>query len=124
MEPDAVKKMLLRYMGSFPTAKNASASRRQVHFRTLSGVSTYAEDGPDQGLYVLMDADTPITSLNYPALLIAAEAVRSSLASHLADAGLTVTVEPRFITYPQERLRLLVQSRRKDRPSGNGIQSR
>lgn len=115
MEPDAVKKMLLRYMGSFPTAKNASASRRQVHFRTLSGVSTYAEDGPDQGLYVLMDADTPITSLNYPALLIAAEAVRSSLASHLADAGLTVTVEPRFITYPQERLRLLVQCRPVDR---------
>ena len=111
MDPDAVKKMLLRYMGSFRTSKNASASRRQVHFRTLSGITTYAEDGPDQGLYVLMDADTPLTALNYPALLIAAEAVRSALASHLADAGLTVTVEPRFITYPQERLRLFIQCR-------------
>ena len=111
MDPDAVKKILLRYMGSFRTSKNASASRRQVHFRTLSGVTTYAEDGPDQGLYVLMDADTPITSLNYPALLIAAEAVRNALASHLTDEGLAVTVEPRFITYPQEHLRLLVQCR-------------
>jgi hypothetical protein len=115
MDPEAVKKMLLRYMGSFPTAKNASASRRQVHFRTLSGITTYAEDGPDQGLYVLMDADTPITSLNYPTLLIVGEAVRNALASHLADAGLTVSVEPRFITYPQERLRLLVQCRPVDR---------
>jgi hypothetical protein len=115
MDPDAVKKILLRYMGSFRTGKNASASRRQVHFRTLSGVTTYAEDGPDQGLYVLMDADTPITALNYPALLIAAEAVRSELASHLADAGLTVTVEPRFITYPQERLRLFIQCRTVER---------
>jgi predicted Zn-dependent peptidase len=110
-DPDAVKKVLLRYLGSFQTEKDASTSRKQVHFRTLSGINTYAEDGPDQGLYVLMDADYPLTALNYPASLIAAEAVRGALATHLADENLAVTVEPRFIAYPQERLRLLIQCR-------------
>ena len=114
MDPDAVKKILLRYMGSFRTVKNASASRKQVHFRTLSGTATYAEDGPDRGLYVLMDAEYPLTALNYPASLIAGEAVRSILASHLADTNLSVTVEPGFVAYPQERLRLLIQCRPTD----------
>ena len=40
--------------------------------------------------------------------------IRSSAPSPI-DAGLTITVEPRFITYPQERLRLLVQCRPVDR---------
>jgi len=110
-DPDAVKKVLLRYLGSFQTEKDASTSRKQVHFRTLSGINTYAEDGPDQGLYVLMDADYPLTALNYPATLMAAEAVRDALAAQLAGEALTVTVEPRFIAYPQERLRLLIQCR-------------
>lgn len=111
MDPAAVKKVLLKYMGNFRTVKNASTSRKQVHFRTLSGITTYAEDGPDRGLYVLMDADCPLTALNYPASFMAGEAVRSTLASHLADTGMEVTVTPLFLAYPQERLRLLIQCR-------------
>ncbi len=111
MDPAAVKRILLRYMGAFRTVKNASAPRRQVPFRTLSGVSTHADEGAQRGLYVLLDADCPLTALNFPASFMAAEAVRSALAAHWAGTGLTVTAEPAFLAYPQERLRLLIQCR-------------
>ena len=109
LDPATVKKLLLKYIGSFRTSSTSPVSRKQVHFRTLSGVNTYAEDGPERGLYVLMDADLPLTALNYATSFVAGEAVRSALAEHLADAGLQVEVETSLMSHPQERMRMLVR---------------
>ena len=109
LDPGVVKKLLLKYIGAFPTAKSSASSRRQVHFRTLSGTTTYSEEGQPRGLYVLMDADVPFTAVNYPASFVAAEAVKDRLAGHLAGSGFTSSVEVKFISHPQERLRMLVR---------------
>ena len=110
-DPDAVKKMLLRHLGGFRTSKALPASRKQVHFRTLSGITTYAEDGPDCGLYVLADTECAFTALNYSTSLIVEEAVRDALAAHWVQIPLAVSVNAEFLAYPQERLRLLIQCR-------------
>ena len=108
MEPGAVKKILLQYLGAFRTSGSGSSSRKQVHFRTLSGVTTYSEEGYDRGLYLLLDADCPLTALNYLSSFVVAEAVRSALATHLAGAGLSADVQTSFLPHPQERLRMLI----------------
>ncbi len=109
LDPGVVKKMLLKYLGAFPTGRAQVRPRRQVPFRTLSGTLTHTEEGTGHGLYVLMDADVPLTAVNYAGAFMAAEALKVSLAEHLDARAFSARVEPSFITHPEERLRMLVR---------------
>ena len=109
LDPGVVKKLLQRQLGAFHTVSTQTTTpRKQVHFRTLSGTTTYSEEGYERGLYVLLDADYPLTAMNYLSSKVAKETVREVLAHHLADAGLSANVSVSFIAHPQERLRMLI----------------
>jgi len=111
VDPGVVKKMVVRYFGAFQTTKSSPVSRKQVHFRTLSGTNTYSEEGLGEGVYVLMDAEYPFTAMNYLSTYIVREAVRQKLSAHLNGGTVTVNTKVRFFAYPQERIRLTVECR-------------
>lgn len=108
LDPGVVKKMLLKYLGAFSTGGGQPRPRRSVPFQTLSGTTLHSESGEGCGVYVLTDADVPLTAVNYMASFVAAEAVKAALAAHLDSRFFTVRVAPMFLIQPQERLRMLI----------------
>lgn len=110
-----VKKLLLRYLGGFRTMKLPSASKKAVHYRSLSGSTSYAEEGyGKRGIYILLDADYPFTASNYLCGFAAREAVRRALIKELGAKGYNVDVQVKGMAKPQERLRMFISCRTDD----------
>ena len=103
---ESLKKMLMKYLGGFRTVRS-SVVRRPVEMRTLSGVSTLSGTGTP-GFYVLMDTEKSMTTANYYTSFVALDALRTSLARHLAGYGIKATVQLRYCVQPQERFQVLI----------------
>ena len=98
-----VRRVLLRYLGGFRTQRGAAA-RKSVRYQPRPGTVTKREEGSRKGVYVRLDAEYPLTGVNYAAAEVAVEALRRQLVRSLDGTGMSVEVTSGFHTYPQERL--------------------
>jgi hypothetical protein len=98
-----VRRVLLRYLGGFRTQRGAAA-RKSVRYQPRPGTVTKTEEGGRKGVYVRLDAEYPLTGVNYAAAEVAVEALRRQLVRSLDGTGMSVEVTSGFHTYPQERL--------------------
>ena len=96
------RRVLLRYLGGFRTQKG-NTSRKTLRYQPRSGTVTVKEAGVDKGVYVRLDAENPLSGVNYMMAEIAAEAVRRHVVEALEGTGMSVEVTTGFQSYPQER---------------------
>ena len=64
---------------------------------------TKTEKGGRKGVYVRLDAEYPLSGVNYAAAEVAVEALRRQLVRALDGTGMSVEITSGFHTYPQER---------------------
>lgn len=102
LETGVVKKILGRYLGGFHVQKTV-LPRRSVEFKARSGALTLMGDGGPRGIYVALEAPMAVTSDNYYASFIAADAMHLALIKELAPYGFTADVSVNPVTQPQER---------------------
>ncbi len=102
-----VRRVLLRYLGGFRTQRG-SAARKSVRYQPRPGTVTKTEEGGRKGVYVRLDAEYPLTGVNYAAAEVAVEALRRQLVRSLDGTGMSVEVTSGFHTYPQERMWMFV----------------
>lgn len=107
LEADAVKKLLNRYLGGFNTAKGG-AGRKSVEFKAFSGATTANGTIGEKGVYLLMDAEYAVTGENVYNAKVGVEALRRTLASHLAGYGFTSEVSLNLMVQPQERAQIFI----------------
>ena len=96
------RRVLLRYLGGFRTQKSA-APRKTLRYQPRPGTVTKREDGVGKGVYVRLDAENPLSGVNYAMAEIAAEVLRRHLVEALDGTGMSTEVTTGFHTYPQER---------------------
>ena len=107
LQEEAVKRILLRYLGSFQTQKGA-VGRAPATMSVEKGTVTKTIEGYPKGLYILMDGDYSLTSDHFYTAQVAALALRQSLVKALAPYGYTVKVETNYFAQPQERFQLQI----------------
>lgn len=107
LQEEAVKRLLLRYLGAFETQKGA-VGRKQVSMNVEKGAVTHTLQGYPQGIYILMDGEYALTSDHYYTSQVAARVLRQSLVKALAPYGYTAQVETNFFAQPQERFQLQI----------------
>ena len=105
---EATRKMLLRHLGAFPTARG-NTQRRAVEMRSLSGVTTCSGSvGPEKGFHVLLDTPYALTTEHYYTAQVAVHALQRELARHLSGYGYSPSAELLYCTQPQERFQVLL----------------
>ena len=109
LEPGALKKMLLRYLGGFRTSK-VSASRRTLRSPIKTGTVLHQERTGRRALEIRMESEYALTGVNVHAAQIAAEALRRHLVTVMAPKGFSVQVSAGIASYPQERLWMRVSA--------------
>ena len=107
LQEEAVKKLLLRYLGAFQVQKGVTG-RKQVSMNVEKKAVTQTIQGYPKGIYILMDGEYALTSDHYYTSQVAARALRQSLVKALAPYGYTVQVETNFFAQPQERFQLQI----------------
>ena len=105
LQEEAVKKLLLRYMGGFKTDK-VNVARRPMSLPVFTGTLTDAVPAQPKGLYVLLDAEYALTSDHFYTSYVAVRALKKTLLKYLAPYGYTVQVETNFFAQPQERFQI------------------
>ena len=116
LNPEQVKKTLLKYMGGFRTLKG-SVPRKMVSYQSRSGVVTFTEDGPAPLVQVLMEAPYPVSADHMYAARVGVEALRKALVQHLAAYGFSSEVSLSQIVHPQERFQVMITCRPLPLPS-------
>ena len=101
-----VRRVLLRYLGGFRTQRGP-ASRKSIRYQPRPGTVTRKEAG-SKGVYVRLDAEYPLSGVNYAAAEVAVEALRRQLVRALDGKGMSVEITSGFHTYPQERLWMFI----------------
>ena len=107
LQEEAVKRLLIRYLGGFQVQKGATG-RRQVSMKVEKGTVTQTLQGHPRGIYMLLDGEYALTSDHYYTSQVAARALRQSLIRHLAPYGYTARVETNYFAQPQERFQLQI----------------
>ena len=103
LDESTVRRTLQRYLGGFRTQKNG-AGRKTVHYRPAPGTVTLKKADGTKGLYVRLDAEYPLSGVNYVLAEAASEVLRRHIVAALDGTGLSVSVTAGFHSYPQERL--------------------
>lgn len=103
LDEATVRKTLLHYLGGFRIQRNAAA-RKSVRYQPRAGHATQEGEESEKGVYVRLDAEIPLSGINYVMAGVAAEVLRRSLVESLDGTDLSVSVDCGFHSYPQERL--------------------
>ena len=103
LDEATVKRILLRYVGGFRTQRGI-APRKTLRYQPRAGTVTKSGTDGEKGVYVRLDAEYPLSGVNYVMAGVAAEVLRCSLVESLDGTGLSVSVDCGFHSYPQERL--------------------
>ena len=106
LDEATVRRVLLRYLGGFRTQRSA-APRKSLRYQPRQGTVTQTETGGNKGVYVRLDAEYPLSGVNYATAEIAREMLRRNLVEALRGKGMSVEITSGFHTYPQERLWML-----------------
>ena len=107
LDEATVRRVLLRYLGGFRTQRG-TAARKTLRYQPRAGTVTRTETGGNKGVYVRLDAEYPLSGVNYAAAEIAREVLRRQLVRTLEGTGMSVEITSGFHTYPQERLWMFV----------------
>ena len=107
LNEESVKKLLCRYLGGFHVLKGTTP-RKAVDFSPRSGTVSFTEDGPQKGVFVLMDAEYALTADHVYTSQVGAEALRRVLSRYMAAYGYTCDVRVSQTAHPQERFRLMI----------------
>lgn len=107
MDEEALKKLLLNYMGGFKTRESAFR-RPSLRYQPVSGWSTYEFDGKEESIDVVMSVAMPLTMENYVTAAVAARVLEKGLAASLSETGMFPKVSYNFQISPQERLSMIV----------------
>ena len=107
LSEEGVKKLLQRHLGGFRTLRG-SVVRRPVDMQTLSGETTVSLSHGPQGFYLLMDTGYALTTANFYTAHVAQDALKTSLARHLAPYGFVPQVQLLYCAQPQERFQFLI----------------
>ena len=107
LDETTVRKALQKYLGGFRTLKGTT-SRKAVHFQSLSGTTTYTQEGADKSIRILLETEYPLTAANFLSSSFVEEVLRRSLVRALDGTDLSVSVRSTFLAQPQERFSLLV----------------
>lgn len=105
-----VKKLLCQYLGGFRVMKGATP-RKPVEYRPRTGTVTFTEEGDTPGIYVLMEAEMPMTVDHYYASFVARDLLQAQLTKHLAQYGFTCDVAVIPQVQPRERFQLQINCR-------------
>ncbi len=103
LDESTVRRTILRYAGGFRT-HSGNASRKSIRYQPRSGTYTYFSQEGRKGVYVLLDAEYPLSGVNYALAGVAVEVLRCHLVKALEGTGMSVEITAGFHTYPQERL--------------------
>ena len=128
LDEATVKRLLIRTLGAFRTEKSP-ASRRSSRLPSRSG--TRVLSGTDTpGIHILLDTEYPLTAANYFSAGIVQEILRKQIVNSLEGSGFSAEVSCRFLSYPQERFRMLVtclpvpkRGRSEDMPRPDALQA-
>ena len=128
LEDAAVKRLLTRTLGAFRTEKSQLA-RKAARLQPRSGALILS--GTDEpGIHILMDAEYPLTAAGYFSAGIVQEILRKQIVKSLEGSGFSAEVSCRFLSYPQERFRMLVtcrpvprRGRSEDMPRPNALEA-
>ena len=101
------RRVLLRYVGGFRTQRG-NAPRKSLRYQPVAGTVAGKPAGEERGVYVRLDAEYPLSGVNYAAAEVAVEVLRRHLVEALAGKGMSAEVTAGFHTYPQERLWMFV----------------
>jgi len=101
-----VRKDLLKYIGGFRTQRGAE-SRKAVRYTPVSGGMQKGSEG-EKGAYVRLDAEFPLSGVNYVMAEVGADVLRRHVVAALQGTGLSTEVTTGFHSYPQERLWMVV----------------
>ena len=102
-----VRRTLLRYVGGFRTQRG-TAPRKTLRYQPRAGVASHKEAGVNKGVYMLLDAENPLSGVNYAMAEIATEVLRRHLVEALEGTGMSVDITAGFHSYPQERQWMLL----------------
>ena len=101
-----VRKALLKYIGGFRTQRGTE-SRKAVRYTPVSGGMQEGSEGP-KGVYVRLDAEFPLSGVNYVMAEVGADVLRRHVVAALQGTGLSTEVTTGFHSYPQERLWMVI----------------
>ena len=101
-----VRKALLKYVGGFRTQRGTE-SRKAVRYTPVSGGMQEGSEGP-KGVYVRLDAEFPLSGVNYVMAEVGADVLRRHVVAALQGTGLSTEVTTGFHSYPQERLWMVI----------------
>ena len=107
MDPEALKKVLLSYVGGFRTDE-VLTKRPAVRYQPVSGWSTYTVEGSSNCVDVALSSRLPLTAENYMAAAIASMVVKDKMEKALKDSGLCVGLSYNCRIYPEERVNMLI----------------
>ena len=110
LDQASVKKLLCQYLGGFRVLKGVTP-RRPVSYSPRTGTLTVTEDGPEKGVYVLMEADYPVTAPHFYTSYVAQDLLQKRLTEHLANYGFTSRVEVVPLVHPRERFQVKISCR-------------
>jgi hypothetical protein len=102
-----VRRALLRYVGGFRTQRG-TMPRKTLRYQPRAGVASHKEAGVNKGVYMLLDAENPLSGVNYAMAEIATEVLRRHLVEALEGTGMSVDITAGFHSYPQERQWMLL----------------
>ena len=102
------RRVLLRYLGGFRTQRS-TVSRKTLRYTPRPGTASRREAGPVKGVYVRLDAEIPLSGVNYAMAEVASETLRRHLVEALEGTGMSAEVTTGFHTYPQERQWMLIR---------------
>ena len=108
LKEEQVKKLLCHYLGGFRVLKGV-APRKVVDYRPGSGTLTLTGKGVQRGVFVLLEAEYPVTSDNFYVSFVARDLLMKELTEHLARYGFDSEVSVTPLVHPRERFQILIR---------------
>lgn len=105
-----VKKLLCQYLGGFQVQKGVTP-RRPVEYTPRTGTLTVTETGPEKGVYLLMEAEYPVTATHFYTAYVAEDYLQKCLTERLVKYGYSGRVEVEPLVHPRERFQVRISCR-------------
>lgn len=105
-----VKKLLCQYLGGFRVQKGVTP-RRPVEYPLYTGTRMVTETGPEKGIYMLMEAEYPVTTTHFYTAYVAEDYLQKCLTERLVKYGFSSKVEVVPMVHPRERFQVRISCR-------------
>lgn len=103
IEPSALKKKLLAYVGQFES-DGMTLRKPLVRYQPASGWSTYTVEGERNSVDIALSVPLTLTADNYMAAEIVSMVLKKHLADAIAETGMYLDLSHECRIYPNERV--------------------